>query len=210
MNPPGVFVHHAALCESLHVGPGTRIWAFAHVLPGAVVGSDCNICDGAFIEDGARVGDRVTVKNGVLIWTGVTVGDDVFLGPGAVFTNDLRPRAHQRLAHEDLVPTVVDRGATIGANATIVCGTVIGAHAFVAAGAVVIDDVPPHCLVGGSPARRLGWVCECGAQLPGDRRCEACGALHVPQGDGLRRVEPAPDGQRSVSAPSGRLQRARR
>jgi acetyltransferase-like isoleucine patch superfamily enzyme len=117
-----VRVHPAGLCESSEVGPRTRIWAFAHVLPGAVVGADCNICDHAFVETGARVGDRVTVKNAVLIWDGVTIEDDVFIGPNVVFTNDLNPRAHVTKGRDRFVPTVVRRGATIGANATVVCG----------------------------------------------------------------------------------------
>lgn len=186
MNPAGVMVHPAGLCESASVGAGTRIWAFAHVLAGAVIGKDCNICDGAFVEDGARVGDRVTVKNGVLLWRGVTVEDDVFLGPAVTFTNDLRPRAHRRRPPEELVPTVVRQGATIGANATVVCGTTIGANAFVAAGAVVIADVPANALVAGNPARQIGWVCRCGERVDAGLRCSHCAA---------RGAHPAPDGE---------------
>ena len=161
--PEGVFVHPQGLCESADVGPGTRVWAFAHVLPGAVIGADCNICDHAFIETGARIGDRVTVKNAVLIWDGVTVEDDVFLGPNVVFTNDLRPRAHIKKTREELTPTLVRRGATLGAGVTVVCGTTIGEHAFVAAGSVVTKDVPAHAMVAGNPGRHVGSVCECGA-----------------------------------------------
>ncbi len=175
---PSVFVHPQGLCESDRVGPGTRIWAFAHVLPGAVIGSDCNICDHAFIEGGAAIGSGVTIKNAVLVWDKVTIEDDVFVGPNAVFTNDLRPRAAIKRAREAWLPTLVRRGATIGANATIVCGVTIGEHAFVAAGAVVARDVAPHALVAGNPARFLGWVCTCGERLPRGQaevlRC-ACG-----------------------------------
>lgn len=163
---PSVFVHPMGLCESDTVGPRTRVWAFAHVLPGARVGADCNICDHAFIEGGAVVGDRVTVKNAVLVWDKVTVEDEVFLGPNMVFTNDLRPRAAHRTGPEGFLPTLVRRGATIGANATIVCGVTIGEQAFVAAGAVVARDVPTHALVAGNPAKQLGWVCTCGERLP--------------------------------------------
>jgi acetyltransferase-like isoleucine patch superfamily enzyme len=179
------FVHPAGLCDSWEVGDGTKIWAFAHVLAGAVIGADCNICDGAFVEDGARIGDRVTVKNGALIWAGVTIHDDVFLGPGVVFTNDLRPRAHRHLDRDELVPTVVGRGATIGANATIVCGSTIGGHAFVAAGAVVVDDVGAHALVAGNPARQLGWVCRCGERLDDALRCGSCRATYAAAAGGL-------------------------
>ncbi len=178
--PPGVQVHSAGLCESEDVGAGTRVWAFAHVLEGAVVGEGCNICGGAFVEDGARIGDRVTVKNGVLLWRGVTIEDDVFLGPGVTFTNDLRPRAHRRWGPEGPVATVVRRGATVGANATVVCGTEIGEDAFVAAGAVVTTDVPPNALVAGSPARQVGWVCRCGERVGPDLRCPACAIDVVP------------------------------
>jgi len=184
--PPEVFVHPNGLCESTDVGPGTRVWAFAHVMAGAVVGAGCNICDHAFIEAGARLGDRVTVKNAVLVWDLVTIEDEVFLGPNAVFTNDLRPRAAVKRPRGELVATLVRRGATIGAHATIVCGTVVGTHAFVAAGSVVIRDVADHAFVAGNPARRVGWVCECGLRLDDDLAC-VCGRRYqpVPGGDGL-------------------------
>ncbi|HET9051070.1 MAG TPA: acyltransferase [Candidatus Dormibacteraeota bacterium] len=173
--PDGVFVHPHGLCESDAVGPGTRVWGFAHVMEGAVVGSGCNVGAHAFIESGARLGDRVTVKNGVAVWDGVTVEDDVFLGPFAVFTNDMRPRAAIRRPRHELLPTLVRRGATVGANATVLCGVTIGEHAFVAAGAVVTRDVPAHALVRGNPARRAGWACECGEALDGALGCAACG-----------------------------------
>lgn len=170
----GVMVHPSGLCESQDVGEGTRIWAFAHVLEGARLGRDCNICDGAFVEGGVRVGDRVTVKNGVLLFDGVTVGDDVFLGPGVVFTNDLRPRAHVRRTGTELLETRVGDGATLGAGVVVVCGTTIGEHAFVAAGAVVTRDVPDHALVAGNPATVRGWVCSCGSSLDDDGSCSQC------------------------------------
>lgn len=192
MSAAGVFVHPKGLCESDKVGTGTRIWAFAHVLPGAVVGERCNICDHAFIEAGARLGDNVTVKNAVLVWDGVTVDDDVFLGPGMVFTNDYTPRAFIKKGPDGLMPTRVRRGATIGANATVVCGVEIGEHAFVAAGAVVVRDVPPHALVAGSPARPKGWVCTCGIRLPVSLECPECANAFRVDGDGaLVAREPA-------------------
>lgn len=172
--PEGVFVHPSGLCESNTVGAGTRIWAFAHVLRGAVVGRDCNICDHAFIEDGAVLGDRVTVKNAVLIWRGVTIGDDVFLGPGVTFTNDLVPRAAIKRPPADLLPTIVRRGATIGANSTIVCGITLDEDCFVAAGSVVTHTVAKNALVAGVPARQVGWVCACGAQVGENLRCAIC------------------------------------
>ena len=178
MLDPSVFVHEKALCESDQIGPRTRIWAFAHVMAGARVGSDCNVGDHAFIESGAVVGDRVTVKNNVLLWDKVVVGDDVFLGPNAVFTNDPTPRAARKKAPAEFAATIVLDGATIGANATVICGVTIGPHSFVGAGAVVIGDVPAHALVVGNPARQRGWVCECGRTLPADLRCQ-CGNGYI-------------------------------
>jgi acetyltransferase-like isoleucine patch superfamily enzyme/dTDP-4-dehydrorhamnose 3,5-epimerase-like enzyme len=173
--PDGVFVHERALCESEHVGTGTRIWAFAHVLPGARVGADCNICDGVFIEDGAVLGDRVTVKPGVQLWTGVIVENDVFVGPNATFTNDPFPRSRQWL--EEYPQTVVRSGASVGANATILPGLEIGRGAMVGAGAVVTRSVPPFAVVSGNPARIQGYVqtpqdhgirsSETGSRIPG-------------------------------------------
>ena len=166
-----VFVHPLGLCESSTVGAGTRVWAFAHVMAGALLGRDCNVGDHAFVETGAVVGDRVTLKNAVLVWDGVTIEDDVFVGPAVVFTNHLRPRSK---AAFDRVPTLVRRGATLGAAATVVCGITIGRQAFVAAGAVVTADVPDHGFVAGNPAVHKGWVCTCGAALPADLACP-CG-----------------------------------
>ena len=190
---PSVFVHPRGLCESDRVGPRTRIWAFAHVLPGARVGADCNVGDHAFIEGGAVLGDRVTVKNAVLVWDGVTVEDEVFLGPNMIFTNDLAPRAAFKKSPDELLSTLVRRGATIGANATVLCGITIGEQAFVAAGAVVVRDVPAHALVVGNPARRIGWVCACGRRLGNDLAC-ACGRAYRFQDEkaGLVQVGDAP------------------
>lgn len=153
---PDVFVHERGLCESEEVGAGTRIWAFAHVLPGAKVGADCNLCDGVFVEDGVTVGDRVTIKSGVQLWTGVELEDDVFVGPNATFTNDPFPRSRQHL--DEHPRTVVRAGASIGANATILPGLEIGRGAMVGAGSVVTRPVPPHAIVTGNPARIRGYV----------------------------------------------------
>ena len=140
---PTVFVHEKALCETEDIGAGTRVWAFAHVMKGVSIGEDCNIGDHVFIETGARLGDRVTVKNNVLLWDRVTIEDEVFLGPNAVFTNDLNPRVAFKKPPERFLPTLVRRGASIGANATIVCGVTIGEQAFVGAGAVVTATCRP-------------------------------------------------------------------
>jgi len=171
-----VSVHPHALCETTAVGAGTRIWAFAHILSGAVIGRDCNIADGVFIENDVVVGDGVTVKCGVQLWDGLRIGDGVFIGPNATFTNDLRPRSRQW--HEKLLATVVEPGASIGANATVLPGVTIGSGAMVGAGAVVTRDVPPNATVVGNPARIVGYV---GSGSNGE----------APDGDGVT-VAPAP------------------
>ena len=172
-----MFVHPLALCETDDVGRGTRIWAFAHVLAGARIGAGCNVGEHAYVEGGAVVGDGVTVKNGVLLWSGVTVEDGVFLGPGAVFTNDASPRAPYPKGRAGWRATLVRRGATVGANATVLSGLTIGRWAMVGAGAVVTGDVPDHALVVGNPARQAGWACECGLTLPDGLAC-ACGRAY--------------------------------
>jgi acetyltransferase-like isoleucine patch superfamily enzyme len=181
----GVQVHPAGLCESEDVGDGTRVWAFAHVLPGARIGRDCNICDGAFVEGRAVLGDRVTVKNGTLVFDGVVCEDEVFLGPNVLFTNDLRPRAAIRKTGDDLTSTTVRRGASLGAGTVVVCGIEIGEHAFAAAGSVVTKDVPAHSFVAGNPARHKGWVCSCGHRLDERLTCVDCGNRYEPGVAGL-------------------------
>lgn len=150
------FVHPNGLCESPKVGEGTRVWAFAHVLPGATLGEDCNICDGVFIENDVTVGDRVTVKCGVQLWDGISIGNDVFIGPNATFTNDRFPRS--RVWPDSFQRTVVEDGASIGANATILPGIRIGKDAMVGAGSVVTRDVPARGVVVGNPARLIRYT----------------------------------------------------
>ena len=161
---PGIdfFIHPQGICESASIGEGTRIWAFAHVLPGASIGRDCNICDGVFIENDVVLGDRVTVKNFVALYDGLRVEDDVFIGPGASFTNDRYPRSRR---HVPFPVTRLERGCSIGAGAVILSGVAVGKYALVAAGAVVTRDVAPFTLVKGNPARDSGLVCICGAPL---------------------------------------------
>jgi acetyltransferase-like isoleucine patch superfamily enzyme len=150
------FRHPAAIVETSQVGAGTRIWAFAHLLPGAIVGRDCNICDHVFVENDVRIGDRVTVKCGVQLWDGVTLEDDVFVGPNATFTNDPFPRSRRR--PERFSRTTIREGASIGANATILPGITVGRGAMVGAGAVVTFDVPANAIVAGNPAQIRGYV----------------------------------------------------
>jgi UDP-2-acetamido-3-amino-2,3-dideoxy-glucuronate N-acetyltransferase len=150
------YLHPQAICESENVGDRTRIWAFAHVLPEAVIGSDCNICDGVFVENEVQIGNSVTVKCGVQIWDGITLEDDVFVGPNATFTNDLFPRSKEH--PEAYLKTLVRKGASIGANATILPGLTIGTKAMIGAGSVVTRDVPDFAIVVGNPAKITGYV----------------------------------------------------
>ena len=181
-----VFIHEKALVESTDIGQHTRIWAFAQVMHGAIIGQNCNVGGHGFIESGASIGNNVTIKNHVCVWEGVTIEDDVFVGPHAVFTNDLYPRSPRmresssRYESRDrwLEKTVVGRGCSIGANATILPGLRLGAYSMIAAGSVVTRDVPPHALIMGVPAKRVGSVCRCTARFPEDlpEQCPACGA----------------------------------
>lgn len=186
---PVHYQHPLALVESTSIGKGTRVWAFAHVMKGAKIGQDCNIGDHAFVESGARIGNGVTIKNGVAVWEGVTLEDFTFAGPNAVFTNDLRPRSPRfpggKVRYKDkswLGKTRVKRGASIGANATVVCGVTIGEFAMIGAGAVVSKNVPAHALWLGVPGKLAGHVCECGEKLTftdATARCKACGTDFV-------------------------------
>ena len=153
----------AVVEEGVAVGRRTRIWAFAHLLKGVTLGEDCNVCDHTFIEGRVRIGDRVTIKCGVSLWDGVIVEDDVFIGPNVVFTNDKRPRSRKR--PPQYPETILKQGCSLGANATILPGLTIGRWAMVGAGAVVTRNVPDYALVVGTPARRAGWVCQCGEKL---------------------------------------------
>jgi acetyltransferase-like isoleucine patch superfamily enzyme len=181
--PAGVFVHERGLCDSDTVGEGTRIWAHAHVMKGAVVGRGCNIGEGSFVETGAVLGDFCTVKNGVSIWDRVVCEDYVFLGPDASLTNDFLPRAAFKKDPEtEFRPTRIREGASIGANATIVCGVTIGRHAMIGAGTVVTRDVPDFALAIGCPARCIGWVGRYGTRLDfdgeGRARCDRTGDVY--------------------------------
>jgi UDP-2-acetamido-3-amino-2,3-dideoxy-glucuronate N-acetyltransferase len=179
------FIHPTAIVEDdVHIGEGTRIWHFVHVRRRAKIGRNCNIGKGVFIDEGVEIGNNVKIQNFVSVYRGVKVEDDVFLGPHATLTNDLYPRSFN--SSWRVVPTLIKRGASIGANATIVAGVTIGEYAMVGAGAVVTKDVPPHALVYGNPARVRGFVCYCGRPLkPEDIveinerevifRCSVCG-----------------------------------
>ena len=163
MDSKNYFIHPNAICESNNIGRDTRIWAFAHVLKNVTIGEDCNLCDYVFVEDGVTIGNRVTIKNGISIWNGVTIEDDVFLGPNCVLTNDMFPRS--KGYHKENVKTLIKQGASIGANATIICGITLGRYCMIGAGAVVTKDVPDFALVLGNPARFKYWISKTAGKL---------------------------------------------
>jgi UDP-2-acetamido-3-amino-2,3-dideoxy-glucuronate N-acetyltransferase len=187
------YVHPSSfLDEGAVVGAGTKIWHFCHVMKGAVIGERSSLGQNVVVMPGTKIGNNVKIQNNVSIYEGVHLEDDVFCGPSCVFTNVLNPRSHVSRKHE-YRPTLVKRGASIGANATIVCGTTLGEFAFIGAGAVVTSDVPAYGLMVGVPARRVGWMCQCGERLSiaaGAARCAACGAEYAESGGTLRNTKP--------------------
>src|SRR3954453_10961604 len=184
------FVHESSYVdEGAVIGKGTRIWHFSHVMPGAVIGERCNLGQNVVVMSGTRLGNNVKVQNNVSIYEGVVLEDDVFCGPSCVFTNVVNPRSHVSRKAE-YQPTLVRRGSSIGANATIICGTTLGEYSFIGAGAVVRSDVPAFAIMVGVPARRLCWMCRCGVRLQvRDSRatCGACGTAYY-ESDGLLRL----------------------
>ena len=182
------FVHPSSFVdEGAIVGRGTKIWHFSHVMPGAVIGERCNLGQNVVVMPGTRIGNNVKIQNNVSIYEGVVLEDDVFCGPSCVFTNVLNPRSHVS-RKDEYRPTVVKRGASIGANATVVCGATLGEYAFIGAGAVVTSDVLPYALMVGVPARRVGWMCRCGERLhlAGGGSCARCGTAYVESEGRLR------------------------
>jgi UDP-2-acetamido-3-amino-2,3-dideoxy-glucuronate N-acetyltransferase len=186
-----VFVHESSYVdEGAVVGTGTRIWHFSHIMGGARIGERCNIGQNVVVSPEVVIGNNVKIQNNVSIYTGVILEDDVFCGPSMVFTNVVNPRSHVSRKNE-YRKTIVKRGASLGANSTIVCGHDVGCYAFVGAGAVVTRTVPDFALVVGNPARVTGWMCQCGIKLSSERRapeaarCQACGTGYKRAGDGL-------------------------
>jgi len=157
-----IFIHPNAIVETSSIGENTRIWAFVHISDNVTIGENCNICDHCFIEKGVILGNEVTVKSGIYIWEGVTIEDNVFLGPNVVFTNDIRPRSKQFI---EPVPTLIRKGASIGANSTILAGVKIGKYAMAGIGSVITKDIPNYALVYGNPAKIKGWVDKEGNKL---------------------------------------------
>ena len=187
------FVHDSSFVdEGAKVGSGTNIWHFCHVMPGAVIGERCSLGQNVVVMPGTRIGNNVKIQNNVSVYEGVELQDDVFCGPSCVFTNVGTPRSHiSRKAEYEA--TLVKRGASIGANATVVCGVTLGEYSFIGAGAVVTSDVPSYALMVGVPARRVGWMCSCGERLRtnnGGGQCERCGQVYQEEDGRLVSIDP--------------------
>ena len=189
------FVHESSYVdEPSSIGEGTKIWHFSHVLPGCEIGSGCNIGQNVVIGPRVRIGNRVKIQNNVSVYEGVELEDEVFCGPSMVFTNVFTPRSGTpRNTSDDYLKTVVKKGASIGANATIVCGNTIGEYAFIGAGSVVTKDIPPYAVAYGNPARVRGYACECGVRLEfhdDAAACEECGRNYIRKNDLVGKVSP--------------------
>ena len=178
----------ACIDDNVTIGDGTAIWHFSHLMPGTVIGKNCNIGQNVVIGPDVTIGRGCKIQNNVSVYKGVTLEDEVFCGPSMVFTNVFNPRAAIRRMDE-VRPTLVKYGASLGANCTIVCGVTIGRYAFIGAGAVVTKDVPDYALIYGNPARRHGWICQCGEKLHGGLRCLACVAAYEACATGLRKID---------------------
>jgi UDP-2-acetamido-3-amino-2,3-dideoxy-glucuronate N-acetyltransferase len=189
MNDKPYFVHESSYVDQpCQIGAGTKIWHFSHVMSDCVIGPRCNIGQNVVISPGVRLGEGCKIQNNVSLYTGVVLEDFVFCGPSMVFTNVVNPRS-EVVRKDEYRQTLVRRGASIGANATVVCGITVGQYAFIGAGAVVTHDVPDFALVIGNPARRSGWMCRCGIKLRTNGRrlvCETCGTRYDLHGDVLR------------------------
>lgn len=171
----GYFIHESSYVdEDVVIGENTKIWHFSHVMSGARIGNNCSFGQNVNVGNNAIIGNSVRVQNNVSIYEGVIIEDDVFCGPSMVFTNDLTPRVFGPKGTSFYLKTIVKKGASIGANATIVCGHVVGEYSIVGAGAVVTKDIPPYALVVGNPAKQIGWVCKCGNRLGNSLKCK-CG-----------------------------------
>lgn len=185
------FVHQSSYVdEPCTIGKGTKIWHFTHIMPNCEIGDNCNIGQNVVISSGVTLGNNVKIQNNVSVYTGVTCEDDVFLGPSCVFTNVINPRSHVS-RKDEYKETVVKRGASIGANATIVCGHNIGKYAFIGAGTVVTKDVPDYALMVGNPARQLGWMCQCGEKIhfkENDTVCSVCSKQYKKMDNHVREV----------------------
>ncbi len=184
------YVHPTSIIDdSVEIGEGTKIWHFSHIQSGATIGRNCSFGQNVNISNHVKIGNGVRIQNNVSVYEGVELEDYVFCGPSCVFTNDLTPRAKYPKGRAGYQKTLIREGASIGANATVVCGCTIGRWALIGAGAVVTGDVPDHALMLGVPARLKGWACECGAVLPDDLICGQCGRTYLKSEQGLKEVK---------------------
>lgn len=184
------YVHPTSIIDDdVRIGGGTKIWHFSHIQSGAVIGEKCSLGQNVNVSNHVKIGNGVKIQNNVSVYEGVELEDYVFCGPSCVFTNDLTPRAKYPKGSAGYKKTLVKEGASIGANATVVCGHTIGKWALIGAGAVVATDVPDHALMLGVPAKRKGWACECGAILPENLKCDHCGRAYQETGNGLEEVK---------------------
>ena len=189
---PGKFYVHptATIDKPCEIGQGTKIWHYSHVMSGAIIGENCQIGQNVLVSSSAEVGNGVKIQNNVSVYDGVKLEDGVFCGPSMVFTNVINPRSHVP-RRDEFKKTLVKRGATLGANSTIICGVTIGEYAFIGAGAVVTKDVPPRALVYGNPASMKGWMCDCGVKLEfkGQKgACQRCGSIFLLNKKGLSKT----------------------
>jgi UDP-2-acetamido-3-amino-2,3-dideoxy-glucuronate N-acetyltransferase len=189
----GYFVHESSYVDDgCRIGAGTKVWHFSHIMSGSTIGEDCNIGQNVVVSPSVTIGNNVKIQNNVSLYTGVILEDDVFCGPSMVFTNVINPRSHVSRKHE-YQRTLVGRGASLGANCTVVCGHTIGRYAFVGAGAVVVKDIPDYALVVGNPGRIVGWMCECGVKLastaavPAKATCRSCAQTYIATAEGCLR-----------------------
>lgn len=180
------FIHESSYVdEDVEIGEGTKVWYFCHIQKGAKIGKNCSLGQNVNISNNVKIGNGVKIQNNVAVYEGVEIEDDVFCGPSCVFTNDLTPRAKYPKGHENYKKTVIKRGASIGANATVVCGHTVGEWALIGAGAVVTSNVPAHALMLGVPAKQKGWACECGELLKDTLVCTKCGRKYTETENGL-------------------------
>ncbi len=183
------FVHESSYVdENVLIGKGTKIWHFCHIQSGAVIGENCSLGQNVNVANNVRIGNGVKIQNNVAVYEGVELMDHVFCGPSCVFTNDLTPRAKYPKGRANYKKTLVKTGASIGANATVVCGHTVGSWALIGAGAVVACDVPDHALMLGVPAKIRGWVCECGELLKDGLSCSHCGRNYIESQNGLKEI----------------------
>lgn len=180
------FVHPTSIVDDdVEIGEGTKIWHFSHIQAGAKIGKYCSLGQNVNVSNNVKIGDGCKLQNNVSLYEGLEAENDVFFGPSCVFTNDLTPRARYPKGHAGYKKTLIREGATVGANATVVCGHTIGKWALIGAGAVVTSNVPAHALMLGVPARRAGWVCECGEPLKNSLICTKCGRQYIETDEGL-------------------------